>query len=150
VAAATAIPKNSRHSAAARLALWVSKAYLDGFKGAHRDPLIELGTPPLDDPIFRSALLEQVGEPLLEGAITTDICGKKDSIATRLDKEAADSIKKGRLHRKVATSVFFESNGGQTRDQATVPEIRIAVGEPDLDIGNVEAILETLLRHVTT
>ena len=80
----------------------------------------------LDEESARNALteLEQLGEPRLEGAITTDICGKKDSHAVRLDKEAADSIKKARLHRKVATSIFFESNGGQTRIEATVPEIR--------------------------
>ena len=94
--------------------------------------------------MFRAALFEQLGEPRLEGAITTDICGKKDSHAVRLDKEAVDSIKKARLHRKVATTIFFESNGGQTRVEATVPEIRLAVAEEDLDIGNVETVLESL------
>jgi len=140
-----ALPRFQRTRGILRLlALWVSKAYQEGFKGAHRDPLIGLGTAPLDDPMFRAALFEQLGEPRLEGAITTDICGKKDSHAVRLDKEAADSIKKARLHRKVATSIFFESNGGQTRIEATVPEIRLAVAEADLDIGNVETVLESL------
>ena len=37
------------------LALWVSHAYNRGYKGAHRDPLIGLGTAPLDDPYFRAA-----------------------------------------------------------------------------------------------
>ena len=126
------------------LALWVSKAYQEGFKGAHRDPLIGIGTAPLEDPMFRAALFEQLGEPRLEGAITTDICGKKDSHAIRLDKEAVESIQKARLHRKAATTIFFESNGGQTRVEATVPEIRLAVAEPSLDIGNVETVLESL------
>jgi hypothetical protein len=126
------------------LALWVSKAYSEGWKGAHHDPLIGLGTAPLDDPVFRAAVFEQLGETKLEGAVTTDICGRPDSFATRLDVEAVDSIKKARLHRKAATAIFFESNGGQTRDEATVPEIRMAVAEPGLDIGNVETALETL------
>jgi hypothetical protein len=126
------------------LALWVSKAYSEGWKGAHHDPLIGLGTAPLDDPVFRAAVFEQLGETKLEGAVTTDICGRPDSFATRLDVEAVDSIKKARLHRKAATAIFFESNGGQTRDEATVPEIRMAVAEPGLDIGNVETVLETL------
>lgn len=140
-----ALPRFQRTRGILRLlALWVSKAYQEGFKGAHRDPLIGVGTAPLDDPMFRAALFEQLGEPRLEGAITTDICGKKDSHATRLDKEAADSIKKARLHRKVATTIFFESNGGQTRVEATVPEIRLAVAETQLDIGNVETVLEAL------
>jgi hypothetical protein len=31
-----------------------------------------------------------------------------------------------------------ESSGGQRRQEATVPELRLAVGEPDLEIGYVE------------
>jgi hypothetical protein len=126
------------------LALWVSKAFVEGFKGAHKDTLIGLGTAPLDDPMFRAAVFEQLGESKLEGAVTTDICGKPDSHATRLDQEAVDAIKKARLHRKVATAVFFESNGGQARAEATAPEIRMDVGEPGIDIGNVETALETM------
>ena len=126
------------------LALWVSRAYKDGWEGAHRDSLLGLGTAPLDDPMFRAAVFEQLGESRLEGAVTTDICGKADANATRLDKEAVDTIKKARLHRKVATSVFFESNGGQARAEATAPEIRLDVAEPGLDIGNVETVLESL------
>ncbi len=126
------------------LALWVSRTYQAGYQGAHRDPLIGLGTAPLEDPLFRAAIFEQLGETRLEGAVTTDICGKQDSHATRLDDEALDTIKKARLHRKVATSIFFESNGGQARAEATLPEIRLAVAEPVLDIGNVETVLEDI------
>ena len=126
------------------LALWVSHAYQIGFKGAHKDALIVMGTAPLDDPMFRSAAFEQLGGAKLEGAVTTDICGKKESHAVRLDKEAVDAIKKARLHQKVATSIFFESNGGQSKTEATLPEIRLAVAEPDIDIGNIETALETL------
>jgi len=127
------------------LALWVSTAYQEGFRGAQKDPLIGLGTAPLEDAMFRTAVFEQLGEQKLEPAVTTDICGKKDSHATRLDAEAVDTIKKARLHRKVATVVFFESNGGQAKEGvATVPEIRLAVAEPGLDVGNVETALEAL------
>ncbi len=126
------------------LALWVSRTYQEGFKGAHKDALIGLGTAPLDDAMFRSAVFEQLGETKLEGAVTTDICGKKDSHAVRLDAEAQETIKNARLHRKVATAIFFESNGGQAKAEATQPEIRFAVAEPGLDIGNVETALEAL------
>jgi hypothetical protein len=126
------------------LALWVSHAYQDGFKGGHRDPLIGLCTAPLDDPQFRAAMFEQLGEHRLEAAVTTDICGKKDSHAVRLDNEAVEAIRKARLHRKVATTIFFESNGGMTRAEATAPEIRLAVAEPEIDIGHVETVLEAL------
>ncbi len=140
-----ALPRFQRTRGVLRLlALWVSHAYYEGFKGAHRDPLIGLGTAPLDQLLFRAAMFEQLGEHRLEAAVTTDICGKKDSHAIRLDVEAVDTIKKGRLHRKAATTIFFESNGGQMHAEATIPEIRLAVGEPDLDIGNIETVLETL------
>lgn len=127
------------------LALWVSTAYQEGYRGAHKDPLIGLGTAPLEDVMFRTAVFEQLGEQKLEAAVTTDICGKKDSHAARLDAEAVETIKKTRLHRKVATVVFFESNGGRAKEgEATVPEIRLAVAEPGLDVGNVETALEAL------
>jgi Protein of unknown function (DUF499) len=140
-----ALPRFQRTRGVLRLlALWVSKAYQAGYKGAHRDPLIGLGTAPLDDPLFRTALIEQLGESHLEASVTTDICGKKDSHAIRLDQEATEAIKKARLHRKIATTIFFESNGGQMKAEATIPEIRLAVGEPGLDIGNIETCLESL------
>jgi Protein of unknown function (DUF499) len=140
-----ALPRFQRTRGVLRLlALWVSNAYQQGYQGGHRDALISLGTAPLDDPQFRAAVFEQLGENRLEGAVTTDICGKRDSHAVRLDAEAVDVIKKARLHRKATTTIFFESNGGCTRIEATVPEIRLAVAEPSLDIGNVETVLETL------
>lgn len=127
------------------LALWVSKAYSEGYSGNNYDPLIGLGSAPLDDSFFRSALLEQLGENRLEGVITSDICGKPDSHSIRLDKESEiESVKKSRLHKQVATSIFFESNGGQTDNKTTLPELRMAVSKPDLDIGNVETVLENL------
>src|SRR5439155_377000 len=73
-----------------------------------------------------------------------DICGRRDSHAIRLDAEAQDTIRNARLHRKVATAIFFESNGGQAKGEATQPELRFAVAEPGLDIGNIETALEAL------
>ncbi len=140
-----ALPRFQRTRGVLRmLALWVSRAYQDGFKRAHRDALIGLGTAPLEDALFRSALFEQLGEHRLEIAVATDIAGRRDSHAVRLDNEAVETIRKSRMHQKVATAMFFESNGGQMRTDATVPEIRMAVAEPGLDIGNVETALEAL------
>ena len=128
------------------LALWVSKAYQEGFKGGHKDPLIDLGSAPMEDSLFRSAMFEQLGTNGLEAAVTTDITGKADAHAIRLDKLADDAIKKGRLHKKVATTIFFESNGGQgiQHCDASVPEIRLAIAQPDLDIGHLDTVLEGL------
>jgi hypothetical protein len=126
------------------LALWVSHAYVQGFQGGHRDPLIGLGTAPVEDPLFRAALFEQLGNNDLEGPVTTDIAGKKEAHSLKLDREAEEAIKKARLHQKIATAILFESNGGQTKTEATLPEIRLAVAEPELDVANVETALDSL------
>lgn len=140
-----ALPRFQRTRGVLRLlALWVSRAYQEGFKNAQREPLIGLGSAPLDDPLFRAALFEQLGEARLEAAVTTDLCGKKESHAVRLDEGAVETIRKARLHRKVAATIFFESNGGQARGEATVPEIRLSVLQDQVDIGNIETALETL------
>ncbi|NLF16009.1 MAG: DUF499 domain-containing protein [Lentisphaerae bacterium] len=129
------------------LALWVSDAYQSGFRGADKDLLITLGTAPLGDSQFRTAVFEQLGESRLEGAVTTDLAGKRESQAVRLDAEAEETLRKAKVHQKAATAVFFESNGGQgkARQAATLPEVRLAVAGPDIDIGNVETALEGLV-----
>ena len=126
------------------LALWVARSYQDGYKGGEKDPLITLGTAPLGDPRFRAAAFEQLGEQRLEGAVTTDVAGRSEAHALRLDVEATEAVKKARLHRKVATTIFFESNGGQQRGEATLPEIRLAVSEPGIDLASVDQCLEAL------
>jgi hypothetical protein len=126
------------------LALWISQAYKQAYRKAHPDPLLTLGTAPFADPIFRAAVFEQLGSRALETAVTVDIAGRKNAHAVSLDEEAIEAIRKERLHQKVATTVFFESNGGTTRAEATVPEIRLAVGHPDLDLGNIETALDAL------
>jgi hypothetical protein len=126
------------------LALWVSRSYQEGYRKTHPDPLIGLGAAPLDDPDFRHAIFAELGNDRLEGPVTTDIAGRKDSHAVRLDREAADPLRKASLHRKAATAILFESNGGATRTEATLPEIRFALGEPDFNLADVEPVLDAL------
>jgi hypothetical protein len=141
------LPKFQRTRGVLRLlALWVSHAYQQAFREGSREPLITLGSAPLSDGLFRAAVFEQLGEQRLEAAILSDIAGD-EAHAVRMDAEAPATIKGARLHQKIATAVFFESSGGQVRNEASLPEIRLAVGEPGLDIGNVETVLEDLVRR---
>ena len=128
------------------LALWISWGYQEEHRKAAKEPLITLGSAPLEDPTFRASVFEQLGSDRLEAPVTADISGKKDSHSVRLDKEASEFIRKARLHQKVATTIFFESNGGQsqTKAEASVPEIKTAVGEPDLILAEVDNVLEGL------
>jgi Protein of unknown function (DUF499) len=129
------------------LALWVAHAYQEEHRKAMRDPLVTLGSAPLENPMFRSALFEQLGSNDLEVPVATDIAGKKDAHALRLDREAPEAIKKARLHRKVASTIFFESNGGmsQAKAEAALPEIRMGVGGPEVNLVDVDNVLEGLV-----
>jgi hypothetical protein len=129
------------------LALWIQNAYTQAYRKAHPDPLVTLGTAPLEDPMFRAAVFEQLGSRALEAAVTVDIAGTKEAHAVALDSEAMESIRKEQLHQKVATVVFFESNGGTTKAEATEPEIRLAVGRPGSDLGNIETALDDLTER---
>jgi hypothetical protein len=128
------------------LALWVARNHQEEHRKATREPLITLGLAPLQDPTFRAAMFEQLGSDGLEVPVTTDIIGKSDAHALRLDKEADDAVKKAQLHRKVATTIFFESNGGmsQAKADATVPEIKTDVFGPDMNLVDLDNVLEGL------
>ena len=129
------------------LALWVSHNFQDEHRKDSKEPLITLGLAPLENSQFRAALFEQLGASELEIPVTSDIAGKSsESHSLKLDKEANEAIKKSQLHRKVATAIFFESNGGQSqsRAEASLPEIKTDVCGPDVNTADVDTVLEGL------
>jgi hypothetical protein len=119
----------------AMLAQWVSWAYRDGFKNARTEPLITLGAAPLQVPEFRSVILGQLGESRLGPAIETDIAGAQ-SHARALDLDTKGPL--ADIHRRVGTTILFESSGGQRDKIAHLPELRFALCEPDVDPASVD------------
>ncbi|MDZ7338688.1 MAG: DUF499 domain-containing protein [candidate division KSB1 bacterium] len=119
----------------AMLAQWVSWAYRTGFTEARREPLITLGSAPLHDMGFRSTILGQLGESRLVAAIDADIAGEQ-AHARALDADTKGPLRD--IHRRVGTAVLFESSGGQTDKVAHLPELRFALGEPDLDTTSID------------
>lgn len=119
----------------AMLAQWISIAAQDAYRKARTEPLITLGSAPLDEPGFRSVVLGQLGESRLIAAIDTDIAGEQ------AHSKALDADTKGPLrdiHRRVGTAILFESSGGQTDKVAHLPELRFALGEPELDTTSID------------
>jgi hypothetical protein len=70
--------------------------------------------------------------------------------AIRLDREAASEIRKGRLHQKAATAILFESNGGQLKAEASIGEIKAALGGPDVNLADSIRRSKASLRRATT
>lgn len=119
----------------AMLAQWISIAAQDAYRKARTEPLITLGSAPLGEPGFRSVVLGQLGESRLVAAIDADIAGEQ------AHSKALDADTKGPLcdiHRRVGTAILFESSGGQTDKVAHLPELRFALGDPELDTTSVD------------
>ncbi len=120
----------------AMLAQWVSLAAQDAFTKARTEPLITLGSAPLGEPGFRSVVLGQLGESRLIAAIDTDIAGEQ-AHARALDADSKGPLRD--IHRRVGSTILFESSGGQTAKVAHLPELRFALGEPEMDTTSIDS-----------
>jgi len=83
---------------------------VEGYKGAYQDSLIGIGTAPLDDPMFRAA-------------VTTDIAGRKDFNAVRLDRRLST-----RLRRQGCTLPTVWIPPSDIRDKRELPRTRMVFG----------------------
>jgi len=120
----------------AMLAQWVSWAQKDAFSQARTEPLITLGSAPLGVAGFRSVVLGQLGEARLSAAIDADIAGDT-AHARALDADTKGPLRD--IHRRVGTTILFESSGGQVDKVAHLPELRFALGEPQVDTTSIDA-----------
>lgn len=119
----------------AMLAQWVSVAAQDAFIKARTEPLITLGSAPLSELGFRSVVLGQLGESRLVAAIDTDLVGDH-AHARALDADTKGPLRD--IHRRVGAAILFESSGGQTDKVAHLPELRFALGEPEVDTTSID------------
>ena len=137
----------------AMLAQWISWAHRDGFTKARTEPLITLGSAPLDVSDFAGVVLGQLGESRLSTAIDADIAGVQ-AHARALDADSKGPVRD--IHRRVGTTMLFESSGGQVERVAHLPELRFALGEPSIDTTSVDTAAMALeersyfLRRVGT
>lgn len=125
----------------AMLAQWIAWAQKDGFQKARTEPLITLGSAPLDIPEFRGVVLGQLGESRLIAALDADITGA-NCHARALDADTKGPLRD--IHRRVGIAILFESSGGQTDKSAHLPELRFALGEPNSDTTSVDTVAMAL------
>ncbi len=121
--------------ALAMLAQWISWAAREQFQQARTEPLITLGSAPLHVPEFRAVVLGQLGESRLDVAIDADLAGET-ARAGALDADTKGALRD--IHRRVGTAILFESSGGQVDKVAHLPELRFALGEPEVETTTVD------------
>ena len=68
-------------------------------------------------------------------AIEADISGPQ-SHARALDADTKGALRD--IHRRVAATILFESSGGQVEKLAHLPELRFALGEPEVDTTSID------------
>ncbi len=129
--------------ALAMLAQWISWAAREQFAKARTEPLITLGSAPLDVPEFRAVVLGQLGEARLDVAIDADLAGPT-AHAKPLDADATGALRD--IHRRVGATILFESSGGQIDKVAHLPELRFALGEPEVDTTTIDNAVTALER----
>ena len=127
--------------ALAMLAQWISWAARQQFQKARTEPLITLGSAPLDVPEFRAVVLGQLGESRLDTAIEADLAGPT-AHANALDVDATGALRD--VHRRVGTVILFESSGGQVDKVAHLPELRFALGEPEVETTTIDTAATAL------
>ena len=130
--------------ALAMLAQWISATSLKQFRNARKEPLITLGSAPLDIPDFRAVVLGQIGENRLDVAIDADIAGR-NAHARALDASVPRELRD--IHQRVGTAIFFESTGGQMNKVAQLPELRFALGETAVDTTAIDNAAVALERN---
>jgi len=149
------LPHFQRTRGALRLlALWVAHNFQPTQRALTAEPLITLGLAPWEQPQFRAAVLEQLGTTALDTVITTDIASPFNTQghdfsaahAEQLDRDASAAIRAARWHRQVASAAFFESCGGQSDPpcDASLAEIKTAIGGPDIHLTDLETVLAGL------
>ena len=127
--------------ALAMLAQWISWAASEQFQKARTEPLITLGSAPLHVPAFRAVILGQLGEGRLDAAIEADLAGPT-AHALALDTDTTGALRD--IHRRVGATILFESSGGQVDKVAHLPELRFALGEPEVDTTTIDSAATAL------
>ena len=127
--------------ALAMLAQWISWAAREQFTRARTESLITLGSAPLDVPEFRAVVLGQLGESRLDVAIDADLAGPMAHTRS-LDADATGALRD--IHRRVGTAILFESSGGQVDKVAHLPELRFALGEPEVETTTIDSAATAL------
>ena len=123
------------------LAQWLSRLYASQHRQAQAAPLITLGSAPLEDRSFRATILGQLGEPRLNTAIEADLAADT-AHARALDADTHGAL--ADIHRQVGTAILFECSGGQTDRAAHLPELRFALGGPQVDTTSIDTAVAAL------
>jgi hypothetical protein len=112
------------------------------------DPLIQSGSVNLGAPAVRGELVKHTGYgSVFHGVIESDIAGTHAK-APEIDRQLGSEYAKESVSEKIARSIFMYSfSGGQQRG-ATLPQLRVAVLNPEMAPPFVSDSLDRMTRRL--
>lgn len=120
----------------------------DLYQSKDNDPLIQSGCVNLGAAAVRGELIKHTGGGnIFHGVIDSDIAGK-NAKAPEIDRQLGSEYAKENVSEKIAKATFMYSfSGGQQRG-ATLPQLRVAVLNPEMAPPFVSDAIEKLTRRL--
>ena len=118
------------------------------YQGKDNDPLIQSGSVNLGAPAVRGELVKHTGYgSVFHGVIESDIAGNHAK-APEIDRQLGSEYAKESVSEKLARSIFMYSfSGGQQRG-ATLPQLRLAVLNPEMAPPFVSDSLDRMTKRL--
>jgi hypothetical protein len=123
-------------------------AYLvsDLYQSKDNEPLIQSSSVNLGTPELRGELVKFIGNTFY-GVIDSDIAGKQAK-APEIDRQLGSEYAKESVSEKLARAVFMYSFGGGHQKGATLPQLRLAVLNPEMAPPFVSDALNRMTRRL--
>jgi predicted AAA+ superfamily ATPase len=137
------IPEFERTRGVLRLlAFVISQLY----QAKDNDPLIQSSNVDLGSVEVRPELVKFIGNQF-HGVIDTDIAGK-DAKAPEIDRQLGSEYAKESVSEKLAKAIFMYSFGGGQQRGATLPQMRVAVLNPELPPPFISDAADRLVKRL--
>src|SRR5262249_19928932 len=103
----------------------------DLYQGKDNEPVIQSGSVHLGSAELRGELVKLTGNNAFHAVIDSDIAGKQAK-APEIDRQLGSEYAKESVSEKLARATFLYSFGGGHQKGATLPQLRLAVLNPEM------------------
>jgi predicted AAA+ superfamily ATPase len=103
----------------------------DLYQGKDNEPVIQSGSVHLGSAELRGELVKLIGNNAFHAVVDSDIAGKQAK-APEIDRQLGSEYAKESVSEKLARATFLYSFGGGHQKGATLPQLRLAVLNPEM------------------
>jgi len=120
----------------------------DLYQAKNNDPLIQSGSINLGNPSVRGELIKHTGGgAVFHSVVDSDISGK-NAKAPEIDRQLGSEYAKESVSEKLAQATFMYSFSGGQQKGATLPQLRLAVLNPEMPNAFVSDALDRMTKRL--